>query len=180
MATMMERSKMTKEERREDEVAKHMGRCVNYRWAGMGDDAKCEAGHRYVDMLRPLTADELERARASGGSSKQWGSFLRTPCVAENTDPVACPDRRFPTREEAEIAVTEREASTKRFLAGMSLARPAIVTHIKERGQWEQSVNGAIPCPVCVTGTLGYRYAGAYNGHIHARCSTEGCVSWME
>lgn len=41
------------------------------------------------------------------------------------------------------------------------------------------SGGGAIPCPVCKTGTLRYSRA-AYNGHVHAGCSTQGCVQWME
>jgi len=39
--------------------------------------------------------------------------------------------------------------------------------------------SGNMKCPVCETGNLRYSRA-AYNGHIHATCSTEGCVSWME
>lgn len=38
---------------------------------------------------------------------------------------------------------------------------------------------GTMPCPVCNTGTLRYSRA-ACNGHIHAACSTTGCVRWME
>jgi hypothetical protein len=38
---------------------------------------------------------------------------------------------------------------------------------------------GSMPCPVCKTGTLRYSRA-AYNGHVHGRCSTDGCVAWME
>lgn len=38
---------------------------------------------------------------------------------------------------------------------------------------------GAIPCPCCESGELRYSVA-SYNGHMHGRCSTAGCVSWME
>lgn len=37
---------------------------------------------------------------------------------------------------------------------------------------------GKMKCPLCA-GELRYSRAG-YNGHIHAACSTEGCVRWME
>lgn len=33
-------------------------------------------------------------------------------------------------------------------------------------------------CPIC-GGLLRYSVA-AYNGHIHGKCETEGCVQWME
>lgn len=38
---------------------------------------------------------------------------------------------------------------------------------------------GSLPCPVCKTGTIRYSVASV-NGHMMARCSTAGCVSWME
>lgn len=38
---------------------------------------------------------------------------------------------------------------------------------------------GAILCPICKTGALRYSRA-ACNGHVHARCSADGCVAWME
>lgn len=38
---------------------------------------------------------------------------------------------------------------------------------------------GVMNCPICKTGQLHYRRAG-YNGHIHARCTNDACVSWME
>lgn len=38
---------------------------------------------------------------------------------------------------------------------------------------------GEMACPVCNTGILKYSRS-SYNGHVHARCTTEGCVAWME
>jgi hypothetical protein len=38
---------------------------------------------------------------------------------------------------------------------------------------------GTMPCPVCKTGTLRYSRS-SYNGHVHAACTTESCVRWME
>lgn len=34
-------------------------------------------------------------------------------------------------------------------------------------------------CPLCTDGTIRYSVA-AVNGHAHARCSTAGCLSFME
>lgn len=54
-----------------------------------------------------------------------------------------------------------------------------------DRGPWNKKkyrVGGAgrIDCPACGGHeTLGFTRA-AYNGHIHAACKTDGCVSWME
>jgi len=38
---------------------------------------------------------------------------------------------------------------------------------------------GVMPCPVCKTGTLRYSRS-SYNGHVHAACTNESCVRWME
>lgn len=41
------------------------------------------------------------------------------------------------------------------------------------------SGSGEIACPVCKVGRLRYSRSG-YNGHVHAACSTSGCVCWRE
>lgn len=60
-------------------------------------------------------------------------------------------------------------------------ARAAIVDHLG--GPWKRgakSAGGVIDCPACGnTACLQFSRAGI-NGHIHAACRTEGCVSWME
>lgn len=60
-------------------------------------------------------------------------------------------------------------------LANMTAARDAIV---KATGG-KRRVQGRIDCPVCKgLKTLGFVVHG--NGHIHAACSTDDCVCWME
>jgi len=54
-------------------------------------------------------------------------------------------------------------------------ARKAITDKVgKQRG-----VSGEIACPVCATGKLRYSIAWT-NGRIHAGCTTDNCVRWME
>lgn len=65
------------------------------------------------------------------------------------------------------------------FLEKMVKVRKAITDYIAENGLKKKSTKGQIACPVC-GGTVAWSYAGSYNRHIHATCSTEGCVSWME
>lgn len=38
---------------------------------------------------------------------------------------------------------------------------------------------GVMDCPVCNTGRLHYDRS-AYNGHVCAQCTTDGCVWWKE
>jgi hypothetical protein len=67
-------------------------------------------------------------------------------------------------------------------------ARTAILEDLKRRykegdkivkpGAHGFSGSGEFPCPVCQAGTL--RYSRASNGHVHAGCTTDTCVRWME
>ncbi len=66
------------------------------------------------------------------------------------------------------------ESSFAKAFADINVARAAVIVHCENR----LSVAGACACPVCLTGTL--HYTRAYNGHVHASCSTESCVRWME
>lgn len=74
----------------------------------------------------------------------------------------------------------EDEEHEKAFQKLMT-ARAAIVEHLG--GRWKPGTPGAsgvIDCPVCNgQQTLRFSRAGV-NGHIHARCTTGNCVSWME
>lgn len=170
-----ETTKEKREAKRREQIAR---RCVHY-LAPMHNE-KCASGHCYRDLMRPLTEEERERMKAAGGTSRNWGMFVRIPCFSDNADPLECPSRYFPTPEEVEAESARQEASMQKFLTIMQTARPAIVAHIKETGRHGKDAAGVIPCPCCDGGSLHYRYAGAYNGHIHANCTTEGCAQWME
>ena len=129
--------------------------CNHYR--AMSDHTTCEAGVSY-DTFKGLT-------------------FEQCPCFERNgIAPPGCPLAMFPTAEER--AKAEREINER--LANIGKARQAIVAHC---GPWKKGTPGAsgrIPCPVC-GGENALRFSRAgYNGHIHAACTTEGCVSWME
>lgn len=57
--------------------------------------------------------------------------------------------------------------------------RKAVLKSIPE-SDMRKDVQGHIPCPLCSTGTIVFSRAGSFNGHIHGRCSTSGCIQWME
>lgn len=75
-----------------------------------------------------------------------------------------------PTRDDVKL---EREMSAS--LSRITVARKAIIATGKPYG--------VIPCPVCKEagkdGDLQF-YVARSNGHVHAHCSVDGCVSWME
>lgn len=93
----------------------------------------------------------------------------RFPCLG-GADSAGC--ARFSAYTEAEA-----EADQKRFaetIARAGLIREAIV---KATGG-KRKVGGQIECPACKAGKV--QYTVAYNGHVHAACSTPDCARWME
>lgn len=101
------------------------------------------------------------------------------PCIGDKHNPLgaSCELCVFPTPEEI---AAEEEADAKRMQDTMT-ARSAIVESLG--GSWKKgtpSQRGKIDCPVCKKPrALNFSRSG-YNGHIHAQCSTDGCVAWME
>jgi hypothetical protein len=131
--------------------------CKNYR--GMHLKEACESGVRFDSLPNHGT--------------KQF--FDSCPCFSREA--TGCDKAQYRTPEE--IAADE-ERLKKRF-EGMAMAREAIVESCG--GPWKRGMQGVantINCPVCSgKETLRYSRSG-YNGHIHAACTTEGCVRWME
>lgn len=129
--------------------------CKHYR--AMSDHKTCEKGVAYDDF--------------------KGLKFEQRPCFERRgVAPPGCPLAEFPTKEERE----ERDRRDAEMFSNMATARQAIVEHLG--GPWKRGMEGSsgtIKCPVCADGTLRFSRSG-YNGHIHAGCSTDGCVRWME
>jgi len=130
--------------------------CKNYH--GMQKET-CSAGIAFKDL--------------PGRGTKTF--FDTCPCFGPSDS--KCEKSEYPTAEE----LAAEEAAMKVRWENMGKARQAIVAHLG--GPWKKGTPGAqgsIDCPVCAAEkSLQFSRAG-YNGHIHARCKTEDCVSWME
>lgn len=143
---------------RERQIGKCMGRCKHFNGV---QNKKCEVGIDY------------ETFRVEGGG-------LGLPCLkhlGEHLPKQDCPQAVYPTVAEAEQELADREQSWRNICT----AREAIVVHLGE--PWKNGMAGSggiIDCPVCkAEKSLHFSRAG-YNGHIHAKCATANCVSWME
>jgi hypothetical protein len=90
-------------------------------------------------------------------------------CIGRTTI-ITCPYCEYPTPEE----IAKKEAEHKENLDNMVKARKAITDRMRN-----ETGCGRIKCPICESGTLSF-FIAAENHHIHARCSTVGCVCWME
>lgn len=131
--------------------------CIHY--CGMiGRGAKtithCEAGVKYLSVR-----DDTKPGRSG------------FPCFSDNGISERCEKCQYPTEEE----IAEENAATEKSIACINKARAGIVkATVGKRG-----VSGEIECPACLNGRLRYSVSG-HNGHIHASCSNQECVRWME
>ena len=102
------------------------------------------------------------------------------PCkknfIAINRDPALCESFQTRTPEEATAYADRRLALMNRTLDACEAAHADAATKGLRKGHGGVS---SMPCPTKCGGILSYSVAGI-NGHMHARCETKDCVSWME
>ena len=143
---------------REETIEFDMNYCQHY-GRGKGADMECRAG---MDIRTAQTVPTGPKG------------YLRGPCIGGHTlaNPHShCPRWLRRTREQAEKRADEIEDSIWR----MTVIGPAIEAW---RAKPPIGKSEIIECPAC-KGRLHLAQA-AYNGHVHGRCETEGCVAWME
>jgi len=142
---------------REHLIEKKTTNCRHFN--GIMNDC-CDAGVNY-DVLRE-------------------GDKYNLPCLKLNLsvkkDPAKCDKFEVMTPEEAAASADETVARGDNTLLAMRAAHAD--AKAKNLGKGKGGAD-SIPCPTGCGGTLHYRVA-SYNGHMHAQCSTNGCVSWME
>ena len=134
-----------------DQIA---GRCKHF--TGMMNKT-CEAGVSY---------DTVKVQKPDGGRS--------FACIEKYShEPEAtCDKRKWPTEEEVAAKIAEIDVRWKM----MELAAP-LIRKIKTEHKGK-SWGGAVDCPAC-KGALHMSHS-SYNGHVHGRCETDGCLGWME
>lgn len=147
---MIDRQKVIEFERN---YCQHYGRAENT--AGMC----CKKGHdlNKVQVVR------------TGNKSIQWG-----PCIEGHflKDPTSyCPDWIRRTVEQGEARADEAEK------AGLIFSKVLPFVN-KWRSKSPKGKEEVVVCPVC-QGKL-HLFQSSYNGHVHARCETKDCVSFME
>lgn len=97
------------------------------------------------------------------------GRMIALPCLSDPCAKQQCPKFDAYTPEE----VAAEELADKEYHKLILRARALIVTKIEKT----RAKIGETMCPKC-KGKLAYRQHS--NGHIHARCATDGCLAWME
>ena len=129
----------------------------------------CPAGVNYAELGGPIE-----------------GRALRMPCH----DPSVFAKRReelgYKLAECLKLERTTREEAEKEAAElieyGDRMMKVCAAAHGDAKNKGLKKGNGGssqMPCPTGCGGTLHYTVA-SYNGHMHAKCETEGCASWME
>lgn len=128
---------------------------------------------------------------------KLHGEKMSAQQLAEWEKRGKCDKFELPTQDE----IRKYDEEVQGHVVKYTIARAAILKDLDERHKsGDKSVSfskhsqgiqdggepsnflsgaGSIDCPACKTGKLSYRRS-SYNGHVHAACSTSGCVRWME
>ncbi len=133
--------------------------CKHYR--APSNHSSCEAGITYATLP------------CYGTAPRNW------PCYGKRGQPLptGCESASYPTEDE----LAAEDAEMEKRCENLGKARKAIVAHLG--GPWKRGTpgsRGVISCPVCGGATTLHFSRAGLNGHIHARCATVGCVSWME
>ena len=133
----------------------------------------------YCGPPRYFEKDQTWNCGAGVDLNTAWDGvkFDERPCFLDkqgNSKPNSrpCEHLRRPTPEE----IAADEVWTKQQMDTLSTVLLGIA-------DWRQKHEGRsyaeiIECPAC-KGRLHLSIA-AYNGHVHGRCETDGCVAWME
>ncbi len=125
----------------------------------------CRAGVKYADVKIP------------GIEVNGMVQRYTIPCFRDQGNGEGCDKCEWFSEAEADKQV---EDAGKMFDRTM-VARAAIVAYLG--GPWKKGMEGSggvIDCPVCNGKALLHFSRSGYNGHIHAKCESLGCVAWME
>lgn len=100
---------------------------------------------------------------------KEKGFYESAPCFFKNgTEACLCDKVEYPSQEELQKTEDAIQATMKRFLI--------VIPLIDDAAKFASS--GEMACPCC-DGTLHWSKA-KYNGHRRARCTTDGCINFIE
>lgn len=120
-----------------------------------------------------FTGVQNDTCKAGVSYAKFRPSGKGIPCVRfKDESPPQCEKREMPSDKQVAIELAEHEAFNERFKKKLP-----IIARVKEEHKGS-NWRGVEVCPVC-GGKLHLSHAG-FNGHVHGRCETEGCMSWME
>ena len=129
----------------------------------------CEAGVKLADVT-PRHGEQGWGLRVPCVRELRKGSTLKMDAAEQGT----CDKYAEPTAEElAEYEAAMEAAMQRQILVGH------VVRQVKQEHKGT-NWRGVVDCPACGGKETLHMTHAACNGHVHGRCETAGCVSWME
>ncbi len=149
------------------------GTCIHFN--GMQND-RCKHGISYEEHWPkgPKPCIKFLEKSARGGTYLKPGEVpaSREPWLgADKAKP--CEFYQEPTDEQVQADREQSEAHLKKTFAALEVAGAWRVKPKPKADRYE-----VVECPVC-KGRL-HLSQSSYNGHVHGKCETDKCVSWME
>lgn len=132
----------------------------------------CARGVAYAQFHPGIPCIRFTEKSARGGTYLKAGEVAaeRKPWKYEGKP---CPFYEAPTDAEVQADREESDRAMERTFAAIKVASAWRV-----RPKPAQNRAEVVECPVC-KGRL-HLSQSAYNGHVHGKCETAGCVAWME
>jgi hypothetical protein len=147
------------------------GQCIHFN--GVQNEL-CKRGVRYDQFKDGKPCIQFIEKSARGGTYLEPGEKAAERKPFPNaTPPERCPFYAEPSDDEVQKDREELDAAMKRTMAAIKVASEWRVRPKPQADRIE-----VIECPCC-KGRL-HLSQSAYNGHVHGKCETDGCVSWME
>jgi hypothetical protein len=143
------------------------GTCIHYTGAlNPRTKGVCAAGVNYRALV--------------DGDVQGWVSRLPcSPGEPRGGQRVTCVQFLEPTPEQ----IAEDKRQTDEIMRKFMVAFSGKVREWRDANKWDRknpkSATGKVPCEVCGKGEI-HLSMSAYNGHVHGKCTTDDCVSWME
>lgn len=135
-----------------------------------------------MTSCRHFTGIQHETCKAGVNYERLRGETHSLPCLANFVNLGRLPKAecgKFATLTEEEATREADELVQTQQSSRLAMTAAHADAKSKGLGKGKGGVS-SLPCPIpnC-KGTLQYSVA-SYNGHMHARCNTGTCVSWME
>lgn len=155
------------------------GKCIHYN--GVQNEC-CKAGVEYrtafgprpgVMLRMPCFLYDERPAHGRGTYIKPGEAVVRKEIDRRGEAMIPCDKFLEPTDAQVEQDRIETEAHSAKTLAAIKVASAWRVN-----GRPTQDRREVVECPICKSRL--HLSQSAYNGHVHGRCETFGCVNWME
>lgn len=160
------------------------GTCIHYTGLRFEKEGRfCRAGVNYDITFDAKTpgmfcrmpcVEFIERPKHGQGTYVRPGEeSILEPVDRRGHQVIPCSHRKEPTDEQVEESCRESEKLLQKMVSGLNIAADWRIEPKPLEDRRE-----IVECPAC-KGKL-HLFQSSYNGHVHGKCETKDCLSWME